>query len=166
MLRRCKKCGKDKVIDDFPKYRAKGISGHRHTCKECWNLTWIPVVIGHNKGYYDTNKNGYRDRAKKRTHDWHKENSQKHNQHNEEYFLRHPDRNRAKVIVMMAVRSGTLKVGVCEKCGVKAHAHHDDYLKPLEVRWLCPVHHGERHRYKNRTGEWPRELQIRESPNA
>jgi hypothetical protein len=24
---------------------------------------------------------------------------------------------------------------------VKAEAHHDDYSKPFEVRWLCRMHH-------------------------
>ncbi len=31
----------------------------------------------------------------------------------------------------------------CEVCGTIAEAHHDDYSKPLEVRWLCSVHHKE-----------------------
>lgn len=35
---------------------------------------------------------------------------------------------------------------LCEKCGVKAEAHHEDYSKPLEVRWLCKKHHAEAHR--------------------
>jgi hypothetical protein len=31
-------------------------------------------------------------------------------------------------------------------CGNAAtHAHHDDYSKPLEVRWLCRAHHSEHH---------------------
>lgn len=35
----------------------------------------------------------------------------------------------------------------CEKCGApKAHAHHDDYTKPLDVRWLCRSCHGVEHR--------------------
>ena len=35
----------------------------------------------------------------------------------------------------------------CEKCGSqKVDAHHDDYLKPLDVRWLCRRHHLEFHR--------------------
>jgi hypothetical protein len=47
--------------------------------------------------------------------------------------------------VLTAKRNGTLKVQPCEKCGKKAQAHHDDYSKPLDVRWLCPVHHAEHH---------------------
>lgn len=35
----------------------------------------------------------------------------------------------------------------CEVCGEeRVHMHHDDYVKPLEVRWLCVVHHGAEHR--------------------
>ena len=33
---------------------------------------------------------------------------------------------------------GKLKPKPCESCGdPKAQKHHDDYSKPLEVRWLC-----------------------------
>lgn len=30
----------------------------------------------------------------------------------------------------------------CEVCGsLDTQRHHDDYSKPLEVRWVCPLHH-------------------------
>ena len=34
----------------------------------------------------------------------------------------------------------------CEVCGEKAEAHHDNYSKPLDVRWLCFKHHREHHK--------------------
>lgn len=53
--------------------------------------------------------------------------------------------------VQRAVLSNTLIRKPCEVCGAeKAHAHHDDYTKPLDVKWLCPKHHGERHVELNR----------------
>jgi len=47
--------------------------------------------------------------------------------------------------VAREIRSGRLAPQPCEVCGEKAIAHHDDYSKPLEVKWLCHKHHRERH---------------------
>jgi len=45
---------------------------------------------------------------------------------------------KAACAVNNALRKGTIAKGPCETCGKEpAHGHHDDYLKPLEVRWLC-----------------------------
>jgi hypothetical protein len=43
--------------------------------------------------------------------------------------------------VSAAIKAGTLTRQPCEECGAKAQAHHDDYAKPLDVRWLCRRHH-------------------------
>ena len=46
-----------------------------------------------------------------------------------------------------ALRQGILLYGPCEVCGeINAQAHHDDYSKPLEIRWLCSWHHAEHHK--------------------
>jgi hypothetical protein len=59
------------------------------------------------------------------------------------------NKNRRKYLahkkVENAIKSGELLTQSCF-CGAKAHAHHDDYSKPLEVLWLCPQHHKDRHR--------------------
>lgn len=44
-----------------------------------------------------------------------------------------------------AVLSGKLKRENCF-CGLSAQAHHDDYNKPLDVKWLCKLHHEEYHK--------------------
>ena len=40
---------------------------------------------------------------------------------------------------------GKLAIKPCEVCEGLAEKHHDDYTKPLEVRWLCREHHLELH---------------------
>ena len=40
-----------------------------------------------------------------------------------------------------AVQNGKIKKKPCEVCAMKAEMHHDDYYKPLEVRWFCKEHH-------------------------
>lgn len=50
-----------------------------------------------------------------------------------------------------AIKKGLLIRKPCEVCGAeKVHAHHEDYLKPLEVRWLCPKHHYQVDAYKHK----------------
>lgn len=56
--------------------------------------------------------------------------------------------------VQKAIRSGALVKGLCQVCGAdRVEAHHTDYSRPLEVVWLCPRHHRERHRQEG-TGRW------------
>lgn len=56
-----------------------------------------------------------------------------------------PARKRAMLLVQSAIYHGTLIRQPCELCGKQAEAHHDDYSKPLEVRWLCRSHHRQHH---------------------
>lgn len=56
-----------------------------------------------------------------------------------------PDR-RANGIVTYFIACGRLVKQPCEVCGErKVRAHHDDYNKPVEIRWLCAKHHFEWH---------------------
>lgn len=57
-------------------------------------------------------------------------------------------KERVRWLTISAIRSGKLIKQPCEVCGtdVKIEAHHDDYMKPLDVRWLCRFHHQEHHR--------------------
>lgn len=58
---------------------------------------------------------------------------------------RQPEKAHATWATSNAIRDGRLIPQPCEKCGAKAQAHHDDYTKPLDVRWLCFTHHREAH---------------------
>jgi len=53
-----------------------------------------------------------------------------------------PEKYLAHVAVQKALSSGALVKGSCEICGdPSVDAHHTDYTRPLEVRWLCRRHH-------------------------
>lgn len=77
-----------------------------------------------------------------------KERSKKRN----EYFLnykkkRDPLKLKARSIINYLVSRGVISKQPCTVCGTsKVEAHHPDYLKPLEVVWLCSSHHREEDR--------------------
>src|SRR3990167_8357179 len=69
-----------------------------------------------------------------------------HNERNSD--KRYPEKVRARCLLRYAVKIGVIKRGICEVCGKeKAQAHHDDYSKPLEVKWFCPLHHRQYDKY-------------------
>jgi uncharacterized protein YdaU (DUF1376 family) len=58
----------------------------------------------------------------------------------------HRTRERARGQARRALARGALIRKPCEVCGNDAvEMHHDDYDKPLDVRWLCKRHHDEFH---------------------
>lgn len=58
------------------------------------------------------------------------------------YKLKYPERVRARKIAEYAKRTGKLVPQPCEVCGAtETQMHHDDYSKPLQVRWICQRHH-------------------------
>ena len=62
------------------------------------------------------------------------------------YRMRHRAKHLAHNAVQTAIARGKLLRGNCEICGsAMAHAHHDDYARPLIVRWLCKAHHEQLH---------------------
>ena len=63
---------------------------------------------------------------------------------NQRENIRYPEKYKARYTLRNAIRTGLIKRGTCEVCGnTKTEAHHDDYSKPFEVKWLCHKHHCE-----------------------
>ena len=65
------------------------------------------------------------------------------------YFERYPLKRAAHIIVGNALRDGRLtKQFECSVCNSnkKIEAHHNDYTKPFDVRWLCEKCHKNWHK--------------------
>lgn len=112
----CFKCKAEKPLTEFYVHPQMG-DGRLNKCKECTRKD-----VRQN---YESNADYYRAYDRKRG-----------------YRPGDPH----KVAARMAVRK--LEKQPCEvgvDCSGRIEAHHDDYTKPLEVRWLCKKHHGEVH---------------------
>jgi len=93
----------------------------------------------YNKQYYDSHKEYYSEYNKK----WRQEHSMV--DAGRRYNAKYPEKQAARNAVKQALAKGTLKRLPCEVCGsISSEAHHEDYSKPLEVEWLCNLHHVER----------------------
>ena len=60
-----------------------------------------------------------------------------------------PEKVAARQALNNAVKRGdVLRPSACETCATpgRVTGHHDDYSKPLQVRWLCTACHGREHR--------------------
>lgn len=53
----------------------------------------------------------------------------------------------AQQALRSALRRGLTDKEPCEVCGAdEVDGHHDDYDRPMDVRWLCRRHHKREHR--------------------
>lgn len=135
MKKQCFKCRAVLPLSGFYKHPQMG-DGLLGKCKAC---TKKDVAAN----YYARHEQ-YREYDRMRQQEvYRKENKVRYRQ---TFYSRHPQKRKAHYAVHYAVRMGHLIPQPCEKCGKKAEAHHDDYSRPLDVRWLCLKHHREHHR--------------------
>ncbi len=133
--KKCFKCSRELPLSEF--YKAKGMAdGHFGKCKECTRA--------------DVSANRAKRIDQYRTYDVARAKTPKRRRLAmrimREYRHGNPERYQANTAVNNALRDGRLVKQPCEVCGrLDVHGHHDDYSKPLGVRWLCPVHHKEHH---------------------
>lgn len=62
---------------------------------------------------------------------------------------KYPERVRARKALGKAIKAGKItRPTICSICETpcRPHGHHDDYSKPLDVRWVCQRCHVEIHR--------------------
>lgn len=65
---------------------------------------------------------------------------------NKKSVAKYPDERRVHSIVSKHLYLGKIEAKPCEICGnPKVDAHHDDYNKPLDIRWLCRKCHADWH---------------------
>ncbi len=122
-----------------------------HNCRAC-NQTACSQYRKRNREKVDAYNRAYR-----LAHPgWAKEVSKKSYRNNRQAYLNrvkkyktdNPEKKRAHNLIHSAVLLGKLSPpSQCESCGVKAKldAHHEDYSKPMEVRWLCRFCHRKEH---------------------
>lgn len=130
----CRSCGNSKSELEFCKRKAS-TDGLSAKCKEC-------------QSEYDKNRANNPDRVlARKNYSKTKAGLISGNKAKYAYRDRNPNKQKAHGRVAYAIRSGYLTKLPCEKCGEKkVYAHHDDYKKYLDIRWLCSKHHSEWHK--------------------
>ena len=143
-MKECFKCKESKPLSEFYKHPQMG-DGYLGKCKECAKRD--SRAQGTDKEY-DRKRNVLPHRvAAREAYAKTEAGKRARIRGTRAYRLKYPAKTKARNMVGNAVRDGKLFREPCGDCGAeKAHAHHDDYAKPLNVRWLCPAHHREWHK--------------------
>lgn len=144
----CRVCGKVKSDDEF--YSAPGNrDGLASKCKSCQSEYYREYSASNKKRLAEQKANWY-DRNRERVIERQRSYYRDHRDAVQERINRWGEENMEKVgagrKARRAIESGRIERQPCSQCGVaEAEAHHDDYTKPLEVRWLCRRCHRRHH---------------------
>jgi len=132
----CRSCKKRKKIAAFYRH-AKMRDGFLNKCKECKKAD----TKRHYRATFSERQKYERARLQR------PERRAAKYRYEQRHRQRYPERERARRFVAKAIMTGKLKRKHCELCGAKhdVQAHHADYSKPLEVRWLCRTCHNKEH---------------------
>lgn len=96
---------------------------------------------------------------------WREENRDAVRRRQREYRENNPEKVTAHRKLNNEIKYGRIaRPDECEECHseVAVQAHHDDYSKPLDVRWLCPACHSAQHSSRS---EAPNPESVVPAPN-
>lgn len=128
----CPKCKTNKPSTDYYKAISR-YDGLRAYCKDCSNK----MQRDNTKYFTDYSNNRYKNDVTFR---------EKRKLQSLNYQKLYKDKHGAHQAVEYALATNKLIKQPCEKCSnPNSQAHHDDYSKPLQVRWLCPKCHTNYH---------------------
>lgn len=145
--KKCFKCLCEKPIDAFYKH-SRMADGHLNKCKDCTKSDVGKHRIENIERIrqYDKMRALMPHRVEARqSYQKTAAFAESHKASAKRWEAKHPDRRKASNIVWNAIRAGHLKKQTCWVCGNNAQAHHPDYSRPLDVVWLCPMHHKQTH---------------------
>lgn len=135
-MKACFKCGAVKPLSEFYVHPQMG-DGHLGKCKACTRRDALEVRA--------RRVDYYREYDRRRAQE--PERKEALSQKTARFRREQPHKRAAHVTLGNAIRAGVIVRQPCEVCGdPKSHGHHEDYSKPLDVVWLCAIHHAARHR--------------------
>lgn len=133
-MKLCRTCGIEKPLDQYRR-NSRTKDGRQTQCKPCanarldlWRARTRDRRLAYNRDYYASARGREVMRA---------------------YQSRKPTKKLAQAALHRALRLGLMvKLTFCEECSntKRVEGHHDDYAKPLDVRWLCRACHKAWHR--------------------
>lgn len=148
-MKQCFKCSHIYSLDNFYKH-SRMADGHLNKCIPCTkkdtkdyqykNHEYIKI---YRREYARLPHNVLKRKIYTKTLRW----KEAHKKSHKKWLDKNIIKRAAHIIISNAIKSGKLIKQPCEICGTmkKLNAHHDDYTKPLKVRWLCIKHHHEWH---------------------
>lgn len=133
-MKHCTKCNLEKQNSEFQS-RSASKDGLTARCKSCL------------KEYDDSRLRDPKRMKARRDYQKTKKGKISHKKATKKWVEKNLIKRAVHIMTGNAIRSGILIKGSCEVCGSqKVNAHHDDYAKPMNVRWLCDIHHSEWHK--------------------
>lgn len=131
MLKICFKCGRELETSQFYPH-PRMADGTLNKCKDCTKRDVVATRKRNVEYYreYDLARSDLPHRVAARA------------KYDKIYRIEKSGQAHANSLVSSALRQKRLKKLPCQICGnTRAEAHHPDYSRPLEVVWLCRVHH-------------------------
>lgn len=147
----CIACGDPKPIGDYYGH-AQMADGHLNKCKDCCRKhaaerrnNKLEIVKEYDRNRPNQKQRNANNAAYAKT----PAGIIAHTKAKKDWQLRNTIKRKAHIAVGNALRDGLMKKPAnCSLCLVlaKVEGHHDDYARPLDVRWLCVLCHKRVHK--------------------